>query len=65
MMPFDLSVAGDAFQYKLDTTFSNQNFYTGIDDMITWGEEEKGLTMMNISLIFAGHETAHLEIRLT
>ena len=38
-MPFDFTVAGDAFQYKLNTIFSKLKLVNGItDNMIIWGE---------------------------
>ena len=42
-MPFDLTVAGDAFQCGLDTILNNLDFCTGIAaDMIILGEGADG-----------------------
>ena len=39
-MPFKFTVAGYAFQYKLDAVFINLGFCTGIaDDVIIWEEQ--------------------------
>ena len=48
-MPFGLTVAGNAFQYKLDVVFSNLDYSTGTDDdMIIWVEQSDGSDHENI-----------------
>ena len=55
---FGLAVAGDAFQWELDTIFNNLNFCTGItNDMITWDDIADGSDSDRHLTKFLHHKT--------
>ena len=63
-MPFGMIIAGDAFHCKLDTTFNNPDFCTGItNDRIIWGEEGGGDHDQNLAIPTC-HKTAQYETEL-